>query len=436
MARAVSQLTDIEVKAFAKTPGDKIRSHHDGAGLYFVVDGRRAGPDEAGSASWVYRYMFEGKARMLGLGPYPAIGLKDARKRAADARQLRAYGRDPLAVKDADRAARRADTARAVTFKVVAEEFISAHRVQWKNAKHADQWTSTLKTYVYPLIGDQVVGDIDADAVLKVLRQDVRGEGRAVVALWEAKPETASRLRGRIETVLDYARVRGLREGDNPAIWRGNLKLALPARRKVRAVKHHEALPFKEAAKFMTALRTQDGMAAKALEFAILTAARTGEVLGAAWGEIDLDDARWAIPGGRMKAGRPHGVPLSAAAVEILRALKPDNAPTNALVFPGAKPGKPLSNMAFLMLLRRMGKADLTTHGFRSTFRDWVSAETNFPSELAERALAHAVADATEASYFRGDLFDKRRALMDSWALYCAAAAGGNVSPMRKADAA
>lgn len=441
MARPVSQLTAVDAESFAKTPppgtAGKIRSRHDGAGLYLVVDHRRAKPDEGGSASWVYRYMFEGKARVMGLGSYPTISLKEARKRAGDARHLRAHGQDPLAVRDAEKRARLETAARAVTFKVIAEEYVKANRVQWKNAKHSAQWTATLKTYAYPIIGDSIVADIDADTVLKVLRQEVKGTGKAATStLWEAKPETASRVRGRIEAVLDYAKVRRLREGDNPAAWRGNLKLALPARRKVRAVEHHPALPFKDIADFLAKLRAMDGMGARALEFAILTAARSGEVLGATWGEIDLDAKCWTIPADRMKAGREHRVPLSEGALAILSALQPDDAEAKGYIFPGAKPGKPLSNMAFLMLLRRMKRDDITAHGFRSTFRDWVSAETNFSSELAERALAHAVSDGTEAAYFRGDLLDRRRPLMDAWDAYCAGRQGQKVAQLQAVGAA
>jgi integrase len=420
MARETQRLVALDVERLAKRPVQGLKYFHDGQGLYLAVDGRRAEPDEPPTASWVFRYMLHGKARMLGLGPFPAVNLKDARKAAADARRLKAHGQDPLAVKDAEKAARREAAARAVTFRQVAAEYVRAHRVKWSNTKHAAQWEATLNTYAYPVVGDMVVGQIDSAAVLKVLRQDILEEGaKRAVPLWEARPETASRLRGRIETILDYAKVKNLRSGDNPAAWRGNLKLALPARSKVRRVKHHAALPFAELPAFMTNLRLQEGMAARALEFAILTAARTGEVLGARWCEIDLEAGVWIVPAERMKAGREHRVPLSAPAKAILEALRPVDGGGRSLVFPGQRPGKPLSNMAFLMLLRRMGQGEVTAHGFRSTFRDWVSEATNFPSELAERALAHTVADKTEAAYARGDLFEKRRALMRDWAQWC-----------------
>jgi len=431
VAKGIARFSAIEIEKFARTSIKKLKAWHDGGGLYFIVDGRRAEENARGSASWAYRYMFEGKARKLGLGSYPDIGLKDARQRLADFRQVKAHGRDPLAVKDAEREARRLAGARAVTFRAVAEDFLRANRVKWKNLKHADQWEATLKSYAYPLIGDRIVGDIDAEAVLKVLSQEIRDEGQKPAPLWEARPETASRLRGRIENVLDYAKVRGLREGDNPAAWRGNLKLALPARSKVKEVESHNALPFSDIPSFMTKLHGQEGMAARGLEFLILTAARTGEALGATWGEIDLEEGRWTVPAKRMKAGKAHSVPLPDAVLALLRTVRPADAEAEDHVFPGSRPGKPLSNMAFLMLLRRMGHDEVTAHGMRSTFRDWVSAATNFSGELAERALAHAVKDSTERAYFRDDLFDKRRALMDAWAAYCDQAHGGNVQHLR-----
>jgi integrase len=416
MARQVQRFTAIEIERLAKRPVVGLKYLHDGQGLYLAVDGRRAGPEGRPTASWIFRYMMYGKARMLGLGSFPDVRLGDARAAAAEVRRLKASGQDPLAVKDAVRAAREADAARAVTFKVVAVDFLRTHRVKWSNDKHSAQWEATLSTYVYPVIGDLIVGDIDTSAVLKVLRQEIATEAKKAIPMWEARPETASRVRGRIEMVLDYAKVKNLRTGDNPAAWRGNLKLALPSRSKVRSVKHHAALPIPALPVFMAALRAQEGVSARALEFAILTAARTGEVLGARWCEIDLEAKIWVVPANRMKAGREHRVPLSLKAKALLEALRPEGADGAALVFPGQKPGKPLSNMALLMLLRRMGHGEITAHGFRSTFRDWVSESTKFPRELAERALAHTVADKTEAAYARGDMFERRRALMEAWA--------------------
>ena len=415
MPRQAQRFTAIEIERLAKRPVEGLKYLHDGQGLYLAVDGRRAGPEGRPTASWVFRYMMYGKARMLGLGSFPDVTLKDARVAAAEVRRLKANRQDPLAVKDAERAAREADAARAVTFRLVAADYLRSNRMKWSNDKHSAQWEATLSTYVYPVIGDLIVGDIDTAAVLKVLRQGV-ADGKRSIPLWEARSETASRVRGRIETVLDYAKVRNLRTGDNPAAWRGNLKLALPARSKVRSVKHHAAMAARDLSGFLEALRAQEGVSARALEFAILTAARTGEVLGATWREIDLEAGVWIVPADRMKAGREHRVPLSTQAKAVLANLQPEALDPNGLLFPGARPGKPLSNMAFLMLLRRMKQDGVTAHGFRSTFRDWVAESTTFPTELAERALAHTVGDKTEAAYARGDLFENRRALMEAWA--------------------
>ncbi|MDO8910698.1 MAG: tyrosine-type recombinase/integrase [Phenylobacterium sp.] len=433
MARAREILTALAVEKFAKqkvadataspplwADGKQvaIRSLHDGGGLYLFVDGRRAEPGGVGTASWSYRYTFDGKARILGLGPFPDVTLEKARRKVADVRRIKADGQDPQAVRDAAKAARKADAARAVTFKVVAEDYIRANSAAWKNAKHADQWTATLETYAYPFIGEQVVGAVDEQAVLRVLRQPV-GTGKDAKPLWEAKTETASRVRGRIEVILDYAKVLRLREGDNPAAWRGNLKLVLPARSKVQKVKPHEALPIDGMAEFMKALRTQDGVAARVLEFAIMTATRSGEARGASWGEIDLNAKIWTIPEQRMKSGREHRIPLSARAVEILEAAMPQDVDPMAAVFPGTRSGKPLSDMALTMLLRRMGQADVTAHGFRSTFRDWAAERTSYPRELAEKALAHGLKDKAEAAYQRSNLLEQRRPLMEAWARFC-----------------
>jgi integrase len=420
VARQINRLSQVGLEQATKRVCRGMRYLHDGGGLYLALDGRRGKDGELPTASWVYRYMLHGKARMMGLGPFPAIKLADARKAAAEARTLKAKGQDPLSVKDAERVERIARVARAITFKQVAGEYLRSNQVKWTNAKHAAQWTATLETYAYPLIGTSIVGDIDTAAVLKVLRQDVVVKDKSPVPLWEARPETASRLRGRIETILDYARVKNLRIGDNPAAWRGNLKLALPAVSKVRGVKHHAALPATKMGACMANLRAMESTSARALEFAILTAARTGEVIGAKWSEIDLKAGVWIVPAERMKAGREHRVPLSVPAQALLKKLKPTDTYPMGLVFPGSRPGKPLSNMAFLMLLRRMKLGDVTAHGFRSTFRDWVSETTTFPTELAERALAHVVGDKTEAAYARGDLFQRRKELMAEWAKFCA----------------
>jgi integrase len=380
--------------------------HHDGRGLYLQIT--------LGGASWVLRYMLNGKAREMGLGPLADFGLQDARAKALDARRLRYAGIDPIEHRRAERAARALSEAKGVTFKECSESYIAAHRPGWRNAKHADQWEATLGTYAAPVIGALPVQAVDTALVLKVLEP-----------IWTTKPETASRLRGRLENILDWAKVRGFREGENPARWRGHLDKLLPASGKVRKVEHHAALPYAELPEFMTALRAQEGVSARALEFAILTAARTGEVIGARLNEISEREKVWTVPGERMKAGKEHRVPVSARAFAIVSGIdrpatgeqgKEAQSEAGAFVFPGGKPGAPLSNMAFLMLLRRMGRDDLTGHGFRSTFRTWAAERTNFPREVIEAALAHTMGNKVEAAYQRGDLFEQRRRLMEAWA--------------------
>jgi integrase len=305
----------------------------------------------------------------------------------------------------------RLDAAKAVNFKECAARYIASHRAGWRNPKHAAQWEATLATYAEPVIGGLSVQAVDTALVLKVLEP-----------IWTVKPETAGRVRGRIESILDWAKVRGYRAGENPARWRGHLDKLLLPHSKVRRVEHHAALPYAELPGFLVSLREQEGIAARALEFAILTAARTGEVLSARdGGEIDLLDKTWTLPATRMKAGKEHRVPLSARALAILKEMQAHRHPDDAFVFPGAKPGRPLSNMAFLMLLRRMGRSNVTVHGFRSSFRDWAAERTNFPAEVAEMALAHTVSDKTVAAYNRSDLFDRRRRLMAAWATFCTA---------------
>jgi integrase len=392
---------------------------HDGGGLYLRVT-------PTGAKSWVFRFQLDGKRRDMGLGPFPDISLADARGKAAALRQQRHGGTDPLEARRAERAQARLETAKGRTFRQVAEEFIARNESGWRNAKHRDQWRNTLATYVYPTLGEIPVAAIDAGLVLQVLDP-----------IWNTKPETASRVRGRIEAILDAAKVRGFRDGPNPAQWRGNLALLLPARGKVRKVEHHAALPYDRIAEFMAVLRTRQGMAARALEFAILTAARTGEILGARWGEINLGERLWTIPAARMKSGREHRVPLSEAALAVLEAVKPLALATSgkpeltAPVFPGPRRALPMSNMVLLMLLRRMGRGDLTAHGFRSTFSDWAAERTAFPREVVEMALAHAVENRVEAAYRRGDLFDKRRQLMETWDRVCEMSDSDAVVPIR-----
>jgi integrase len=353
----------------------------------------------------------------MGLGNTDILPLADARKRALDLlRQVKA-GTDPLA----DREAARAKAATVMTFQDVAGMYIRAHEAGWRNDKHKAQWTSTLTSYVHPVLGALPVGEVDTGGIMRCLEP-----------LWREKTETASRVRGRIEAVLDFATARGWRSGDNPARWRGHLDNLLPARTKVAKVQHHAALPWRQMGAFMAALDAQDGIAPVALRFAILTAARTGEAIGATWGEIDLTEKVWTIPAERMKAAREHRVPLSDGATAILAEMQKLRTDRSDLVFPGAREGRPLSNMALLMLLRRMERPDLTAHGFRSTFRDWCAESTNHAREVAEAALAHTVKDKAEAAYARGDLMEKRRRLMEDWATFCARPApAGEVVPIR-----
>jgi integrase len=389
----------------------------DGGGLYLQVTER--------GASWIYRYMLNGRAREMGLGPLALFGLAEARTKALDARRLRHDGIDPIEARRAARAQLRLDAAKAMTFQQCAEAHIKAQRAGWRNDKHAAQWKTTINKYAGPIIGALPVQGVDTALVLKVLEP-----------IWLATPETARRLRGRIEAALDWAKARGYRQGENPARWRGHLDKLLPARSKVRRVAHYAALPYDELPGFLVGLREQEAISARALEFTILTAARTGETMGARWNELDLLDRTWTVPVERMKTGREHRVPLSARAIAILKEMQAHRSTDSGFVFPGSKSGKPLSNMTFLMLLRRMGRDDLTTHGFRSSFRDWVAERTNFPSEVAEVALAHAVRNPVEAAYRRGNMFEKRRRLMDAWADFCAKAPAerGKVVSLAKAS--
>ncbi len=394
MKRQLLRLSQKEV-VNKKIPG----YYPDGGGLYLQVI-------ESGSKSWLFRFALNGKERQMGLGPLHTVGLADARAAAVECRKLLLAKTDPIEARNAKQSGEALNAARSITFTECATAYIKAHRAGWKNAKHADQWTNTIATYCGPVFGALPVQGVDTGLVLKALEP-----------IWTAKPETASRVRGRVESVLDWATARGYRTGDNPARLRGHIENLLPAISKRRRVQHHPALPFDQLGEFIVALRAQEGIAAKALEFLILTAARTGEVIGARPGEFDLGAALWTIPGERMKAGKEHRVPLSPRAVAIIREI--EKARKGDYVFPGGKEGKPLSNMAMLELLKRMGRDDLTVHGFRSTFRDWASERTNYKREVCEMALAHTVSDQVEAAYRRGDLFEKRRRLMADWAKHC-----------------
>lgn len=407
-----SALTTLAVKN-AK-PG----RHADGNGLHLLVK-------ESGARSWVYRFMLKGQSRDIGLGAAAgsdAISLSGARDLASALRLKVKAGIDPLEERQREAtqalAAAQAVQIAGITFKAVAEAYIAANEASWRNEKHRQQWRNTLAGYVYPVMGELPVAEIGTAHVLKILE-----------SIWQSKPETASRIRGRIETVLDAAKARGYRAGENPARWRGHIAQILPVRSRLTRG-HHKAMTYEAVPAFTALLRGREALASLALEFVILTAARTNEVLGAKWDEVDLEKAIWTIPAERMKAGKEHRVPLAPRTVEILKAVQPLG---NDWLFPATKGGK-LSTMAMTMLLRRM-KQDCTVHGFRSSFRDWAAECTGYAHEVCEMALAHVIGNKSEAAYRRGDLFEKRRRLMSDWATYCASkpAENINVTPIRAA---
>jgi integrase len=390
MARSINKLSARTVET-VKAPG----RYSDGGNLYLSISAN-------GGRRWVFMYRFAGKQREMGLGSASRTGtsLARARELAAEARTALATGLDPLEARKTVRLARRT----VPTFGECADAYVETHKNSWRHEKHLAQWRMTLTTHCAP-IRAMPVDKIDTEAVLKVLQP-----------IWEGLPETAKRLRGRIEMVLDAAAVRGFRTGENPARWRGHLQ-SLLARPKVLTRGHHPAIAYEKLPDFVAELRAWQTLAARSLEFTILTACRSCEVINAQWEEIDLAKAIWTIPAQRMKAGREHRVPLSHQAVAILTALQQTR--SSDFVFPGTRSGKPLSAMAMAMQLRRMKADHITVHGFRSTFRDWASETTSFPHEVCEQALAHAIGNKTEAAYRRGDLFEKRRQLMDAWAKYC-----------------
>lgn len=398
------QLTAKRVTRLVKRPG----RYHDGHGLILVV----VNPN---NASWQLRYQRNGRERWLGLGPLHTVTLKDARERARAARLQLLDGTDPIDVRRAERA----KATQVMTFKAAAEAYNALHEQKWHNAKHRKQFLASLACYAYPVLGDMTVSAIDTAAVLRV-----------VEPIWLSKTETANRVRGRIENVLDWATVRGQRSGVNPARWKGHLAGVLPAPGAVARRIHFSALPWPKIAAFMAELRTRDGIAARALEFTILTAARTGEVVGARWSEINLETETWVIPAARMKSRREHRVPLSPRAVEILSTLYREGG--NSHVFIGTRTGAALGNMAMPDVLEQMGQSDVTVHGFRSTFRDWAAEATAHPNHVVEQALAHTIGNAVEAAYRRGDLFEKRRQLMNDWAQFCGRPTAGAVFRLRR----
>ena len=400
--RQLNLLSPVKLKAL-KGPG----YFHDGGGLYLQITATDA-------RSWVYRFAVAGRRRDMGLGPFPAVTLAMARSLAAEARSLVKAGQDPIAARDAERARQRLDEARGITFDKAVELFLAGNEAGWKNQKHRLEWRTSLRVYASPHIGALPVGSIDTSHVTKVLDP-----------IWQGKTETASRIRGRIERVLDWARVRGYRAaGENPARWRGHLEETYPARGKVQPVKHHAAALIDAMPALYERLGEVNGIAALALRFIILTAARAGEAVGATWPEVDIDEGVWTIPASRMKAGRVHRVPLSREAVTILATLA--KLRTGAHVFPGLRAssrltaggGRALSVRAVLRALREAGETRATVHGFRSCFRDWCAERTNYPRDVAEMALAHSIGDKVEAAYRRGDLFERRKRMMQDWATF------------------
>lgn len=414
MARKAKELSALEVNRLTAP------------GLHFVggVAGLSLQVSASGARSWILRATVGTRRRDIGLGGFPDVTLAGAREAARTARALIKEGIDPVDESKAKRSALVASQAAAITFGEAAAKFIGAHESGWKSAKHASQWTSTLETYAFPTIGKIRVSDIETAHVITILEK-----------IWTTKTETASRLRGRIESVLDWSTVRGYRKGENPARWKGHLDMLLPARAKVQKVEHHAALDYREAGAFMAELAKVEGMGARALEFAILTVARSGEVRGATWAEIDEKAGIWTIPAGRMKAEKEHRIPLASTTLALLAKL-PRIAGTD-LIFPNSneKPSA-LSDMTMTAVLRRMGQT-VTAHGFRSTFRDWAGETTAYPREVIEHALAHQLKDKAEAAYARGTLFDKRRRLMADWAKHCATVAStGSVTAIRSNTAA
>lgn len=411
MAKTINRLSVTKITK-ALEPG----MYHDGSGLYLQV-----GP--TGAKSWSLKYQLNGRARQMGLGRFIDFGLAEARERARLARQKVADGFDPIDERAITRSLAVANVIKATTFKQATEKYISAHSAGWKSVKHGAQWLATLTTYAFPVIGSLDVAHIETSHVLKILEP-----------IWTTKSETAGRVRGRIESVLDWAKARHLRTGENPARLKGHLDHILPSRAKIAKVKHHEAMNVDDLPAFIAKLRELTSVSARALEFCILTGARTGEVIGATESEIDRNASVWVIPANRMKAGREHRVPLCHRALEILATVPREAG--NAHLFCGAKATRGLSNMALLELLKGMAPG-LTVHGFRSSFRDWAGDRTSFPREVIEAALAHGLKDKTEAAYRRSDALEKRRRLMQSWEDFLSAptadtaAPGGNVVAIR-----
>jgi integrase len=409
MGRVLHRLSDVAVRA-KKRPG----YFADGGNLYL-----RVAP--GGSKGWIFRFSLEGRTRDAGLGAYPTVSLVKAREEAEKWRRLLTAGVDPIQARKAERQTARLSEARTKSFEECAKAYIASHQNGWRNVNTSKLWRSALAIHVYPVLGAEPVSTVDTALVLRVLQP-----------MWVGKPSMASRVRGIIENVLAWAKVQGYRNGENPAQWRGHLDHLLPSRTKVRRVRHHSALPFAEIPAFMGELRARSDLAARVLEFLVLTAARSGEARGVRWDEISLDQRTWIIPGHRMKGGREHRVPLATRAVAILKEMA--DVRLSDFVFPGLSANRPISNFGMRLLVHEL-RPGVTIHGFRSSFRDWAAETTSFPNHVVEMALAHAITDGTEAAYRRGDLFEKRRKLMEAWANYCARAPADVLPLLRKVPA-
>lgn len=398
---AIHKLNDLKIIAKIREAQDRSFSPSaknmligDGEGLYLAIS-------KTGTASWLYRYMSDAKAKTVGLGGYPVVPLKQAREKAQALREARTDGIDPVQAKKENAREEKLKQAQSKTFQACADLFIEHSRASWKNEKHLQQWRNSLSTYAIPIIGKNAIGNIHTDDIVRIL-----------APIWQSKHETATRLRARIESILAWATVHGWRTGDNPARLKGNMEFLLP---KVRVTdkKHHASLPFEQLPTFMKDLQVQNGMSRYSLEFLILSAARTEEVVSCTWDEIDLTKCIWTIPAARMKAGVSHRVPLGKRALEILKTIKPFSG--EKYVFKTGHKDVAMSTGAMAMLLRRMSVTDVTVHGMRSTFRNWAGEKTSYPFEVCEQALAHRLPDAVAAAYLRSDFFDKRVNLLQDW---------------------
>ena len=409
MGRGIHKLSAADLKR--RQPG----MYGDGGGLWLQITG-------PAWRSWIFKFTLNGRRREMGLGPLTDVSLPEARTEALRCRKLVREGVDPIERRKAERAARTAANARVMTFDECLGAYLAAHRASWRNERHRKFWDAPLRQEISPVLGKLPVAHIDTPIIM-----------RALGPMWRRIPTTASRVRERIESILDWATVSGYRAGENPARWRGHLEHLLPAARKIAPIVHHPAMRYQDVPAFMAKLRAVDGTPARVLEFAILTATRSGEGRGATWDEVDLDTATWVIPGPRMKAGREHRVPLSPRVVEIVMANR--HAARGGLMFIG-RGGGPVADVSLRYTLKSMGHGDVTVHGFRSAFRDWCGEQTNYPREIAEAALAHRVGDETENAYRRGDALEKRRRLMTAWADFCGkpAATGATVTALRKAS--